>query len=120
MRPGKIPHRHHVGFRCIARHFASRADDIASTGQPMTFGQRGDNFLGRAVAKRFHRIDVAGQGRSRPDLAGSSGPEFPEPESVEKTYATGRHCAEDFKKTMKILFDTHLPKWNDRVLPESG
>jgi hypothetical protein len=39
---------------------------------------------------------------------------------LEKTYATGRQCAEDFKKTMKILFDAHLPKWNYRALPESG
>ena len=39
---------------------------------------------------------------------------------LEKTYATGRQCAKDFKKSMKIPFDAHLPKWNYRALPESG
>jgi hypothetical protein len=39
---------------------------------------------------------------------------------LEKTYATGRQCAEDFKNTMKILFDACLAKWNYRAHPESG
>jgi hypothetical protein len=39
---------------------------------------------------------------------------------LEKTCATGRQCAEDFKNTMKILFDAYLPKWNYRAHPESG
>jgi hypothetical protein len=37
---------------------------------------------------------------------------------LDKVYATGRKCAEDFKTTLKILFDNHLPKWNYRALPQ--
>ncbi len=33
---------------------------------------------------------------------------------------TGRKYSVDFRDTMKILFDDHLPKWNYRALPESG
>lgn len=39
---------------------------------------------------------------------------------LDKLYATGRKCTKGFKKTMKILFDDHLPKWNYRAIPESG
>jgi hypothetical protein len=39
---------------------------------------------------------------------------------LEKVYATGRKYAADFKATMNILFDDHLPKWNYRALPETG
>jgi len=39
---------------------------------------------------------------------------------LEKAYATGRKYAADFKDTMKILFDDHLPKWNYRAVPETG
>ena len=38
---------------------------------------------------------------------------------LEKVYATGRKCAADFKATMKIVFDDHLPKWNYRALPQT-
>ncbi|MHB1426869.1 MAG: ISAzo13-like element transposase-related protein, partial [Gemmataceae bacterium] len=38
---------------------------------------------------------------------------------LEKVYATGRKYAADFKDTMKIVFDDHLPKWNYRVLPQT-
>jgi hypothetical protein len=37
---------------------------------------------------------------------------------LEKVYATGRKCAAGFKKTMKIVFDCFLPKWNYRAVPE--
>jgi hypothetical protein len=37
---------------------------------------------------------------------------------LEKVYETGRKCAAGFKKTMKIVFDTFLPKWNYRAIPE--
>jgi hypothetical protein len=40
--------------------------------------------------------------------------------SLEKIYETGRKCAEDFKETMKIVFDDLLPKWNYRAIPELG
>ncbi len=33
-------------------------------------------------------------------------------------YETGRKCAAGFKKTMKIVFDALLPKWNYRAVPE--
>jgi hypothetical protein len=36
-----------------------------------------------------------------------------------KVYATGRKDAADFKDTMKIVFDDHLPKWNYRALPQT-
>ena len=39
---------------------------------------------------------------------------------LDKVYATGRKCAAEFKTTMKILFDDHLPKWNYRAIPESS
>jgi len=39
---------------------------------------------------------------------------------LEKCYATGRKYAADFKQTMKIVFDTHLPQWNYRAVPEPG
>ena len=38
---------------------------------------------------------------------------------LEKVYATGRKYAADFKATMKIAFDDHLPKWNYRALPQT-
>jgi len=37
---------------------------------------------------------------------------------LEKVYATGRKCAAGFKKSMKIVFDNALPKWNYRAVPE--
>jgi Rhodopirellula transposase DDE domain len=39
---------------------------------------------------------------------------------LEKVYETGRKCAAGFRKTMKIVFDEHLPKWNYRAIPEAG
>jgi hypothetical protein len=39
---------------------------------------------------------------------------------LDKVYATGRKYAKDFKQTMKLLFDDHLPKWNYRAVPEPG
>ena len=37
---------------------------------------------------------------------------------LDKIYATGRKYAENFKKTMKIVFDAFLPKWNYTAVPE--
>jgi hypothetical protein len=37
---------------------------------------------------------------------------------LHKVYDTGRKYAAGFKKTMKIVFDTVLPKWNYRAIPE--
>jgi hypothetical protein len=34
-------------------------------------------------------------------------------------YAIGRKYAKGFKKTLKIVFDKHLPKWNYRALPQT-
>ena len=36
---------------------------------------------------------------------------------LEKVYATGRQCAAGFKTSMKIVFDSILPKWNYRAVP---
>jgi hypothetical protein len=38
---------------------------------------------------------------------------------LDKVYETGRKCAATFKKTMKIIFDSVLPKWNYRAIPET-
>jgi hypothetical protein len=37
---------------------------------------------------------------------------------LDKVYQTGRTYAAGFKKSMKIVFDTLLPKWNYRAVPE--
>jgi hypothetical protein len=37
---------------------------------------------------------------------------------LDKTYEIGRKCATDFKKTMKIVFDKVLSKWNYRAVPQ--
>jgi hypothetical protein len=39
---------------------------------------------------------------------------------LNKVYATGRKYAQGFKKHMKIIFDEHLPRWNYRVVPQTG
>ena len=38
---------------------------------------------------------------------------------IDKIYQTGRKYAKDFKKTMKLQFDQHLPKWNYTAIPDS-
>jgi hypothetical protein len=37
---------------------------------------------------------------------------------LDKVYEVGRKCAAAFKKTMKIVFDDYLPKWNYTAVPE--
>lgn len=37
---------------------------------------------------------------------------------LDKTYYTGRKVADDFKSTMKIVFDDILPQWNYVAQPE--
>ena len=37
---------------------------------------------------------------------------------LEKVYQTGRKCAAGFKKSMKIVFDKILPKWNYTAVPQ--
>lgn len=37
---------------------------------------------------------------------------------LDKPYQTGRKVAENFKSTMKIIFDRCLPQWNYTVKPE--
>jgi hypothetical protein len=37
---------------------------------------------------------------------------------LNKVYETGRKCLSNFKKTMKIVFDEVLPKWNYTAQPE--
>jgi len=39
---------------------------------------------------------------------------------MEKVYQTGRKYAKDFKKTMTIRFDDHLPKWNYTAIPNEN
>lgn len=37
---------------------------------------------------------------------------------LDTVYAIGRKYADNFTKTMKIIFDDHLPKWNYRAVPQ--
>jgi hypothetical protein len=37
---------------------------------------------------------------------------------VDKVYQTGRKVAEDFKQSMEIVFDQHLPQWNYTAKPQ--
>jgi hypothetical protein len=39
---------------------------------------------------------------------------------LQKVYETGRKCAEGFKESMKIAFDSVLPKWNYRAIPSAS
>lgn len=36
---------------------------------------------------------------------------------LDKGYQTGRKVAEEFKETMRILFDESLPQWNSTAVP---
>jgi hypothetical protein len=38
---------------------------------------------------------------------------------IDKIYEAGRKVDDAFKKNMPIVFDTFLPKWNYRVVPQS-
>ena len=40
-------------------------------------------------------------------------------EIIDTIYQIGRKVAQDFKSSMRIIFDTFLPLWNYRVLPNS-
>ncbi len=37
---------------------------------------------------------------------------------IDKVYQTGKKVAEDFKETMQIVFDPHLPQWNYTAKPQ--
>lgn len=39
---------------------------------------------------------------------------------MQKVYETGRKYAKNFKKTMTIQFDNHLPKWNYTAVPTTS
>jgi hypothetical protein len=39
---------------------------------------------------------------------------------LDKVYETGRTVADDFKATMRIVFDDDLPQWNYRAIPLSS
>lgn len=36
---------------------------------------------------------------------------------MDQVYETGRKVADDFKETMRIVFDDHLGQWNYRAVP---
>lgn len=36
---------------------------------------------------------------------------------IDKIYATGRKVADDFKQTLRIVFDKFLPNWNYTAIP---
>jgi len=38
---------------------------------------------------------------------------------IDKVYEVGRKCAKGFKENMKIVFDSTLPKWNYRAIPDA-
>jgi len=37
---------------------------------------------------------------------------------LDKVYETGRKVADDFKETMRIVFDEFLPQWNYTAVPK--
>ena len=37
---------------------------------------------------------------------------------LDKVYETGRQCTKEFKRDMKIRFDSLLPQWNYRATPD--
>ena len=39
---------------------------------------------------------------------------------VDQIYETGRKVADDFKATMRIVFDDYLSQWNYTALPKDG
>ena len=39
---------------------------------------------------------------------------------LDRVYQTGRKVTEDFKQTMKIVFDDYLPQWNYTAQPQGG
>jgi hypothetical protein len=39
---------------------------------------------------------------------------------IDKVYETGRKCTEDFKETMRIIYDDFLPSWNYRAVPSNS
>ncbi len=39
---------------------------------------------------------------------------------LDKVYETGRKVTEEFKQTMKIVFDEYLPQWNYTAKPQMG
>jgi len=65
----------------------------------------------------FHTMEIAGQFIEQAKT--STGLRVTV-DVLDKVYVTGRKCVADFKQTMKILFDAHLPNWNYRAVPESG
>lgn len=65
----------------------------------------------------FHTVDIAKQFMERTKT--STGLRVTV-SILEKVYATGRKCAQGFKKNMKIAFDEHLPRWNYRAIPQTG
>ena len=37
---------------------------------------------------------------------------------IKRTYEKGRKVAEEFKQNMKLVFDSFLPKWNYKAIPQ--
>nr|MBL0701087.1 ISAzo13 family transposase [Desulfobacterales bacterium] len=37
---------------------------------------------------------------------------------IKKVYQTGRKYSDNFKETMRIIFDDYLGQWNYRAIPE--
>lgn len=62
----------------------------------------------------FHTVEIAQHFRER---ASTSTGLSVTVNILEKVYATGRKYAADFKQTLILVFDDHLPKWNYRVIP---
>jgi hypothetical protein len=65
----------------------------------------------------FHTVDIAQQFIERTKTTAGL---TVTTARLDKVYATGRKCTENFKKTMRIAFDDFLPKWNYRAIPQHG
>ncbi|MFZ2168914.1 MAG: hypothetical protein WAW61_04665 [Methylococcaceae bacterium] len=40
--------------------------------------------------------------------------------SIDKVYRIGSKVVGGFKKSMRILFDVHLGRWNYAIVPQQG
>jgi hypothetical protein len=65
----------------------------------------------------FHTVDIAKQFIERAKTATGLRVTV---SILEKVYATGRKCAEGFKRNKKITFADYPPKWNYEAIPQTG
>lgn len=65
----------------------------------------------------FHTVDIARQFMQR---AKTSAGLKVTVDILHGVYITGKKCAKNFRETMTLCFDEHLPRWNYTALPQTG